>query len=60
MEDDAVRDAFRIISDEDGQDLIEYSLLASLISIACIVVLGEIAQGIEAVFSLIADAISDF
>ena len=50
-----MRAAFRIVGEEDGQDLIEYSLLAALISIVCITVLGEIAEGIIAVFTLIAD-----
>jgi len=52
-----VRDAFRFIRDEEGQDLIEYSLLASLISITCIVVLQEIAEGIVTVFSIITQAL---
>jgi Flp pilus assembly pilin Flp len=54
-----VRDAFRFIRDEEGQDLIEYSLLASLISITCIVVLQEISEGIVTVFSIIAQAMGN-
>ena len=54
-----MRDAFRFIRDEDGQDLIEYSLLAALISISCVVVLQEIAEGIVEVFRIIANTIRD-
>ena len=49
----------RFVRDEDGQDLIEYSLLAALISIVCITVLGEIGTAVNALFGVIRDAIED-
>jgi Flp pilus assembly pilin Flp len=59
VEDHAVRDAFRtLLKEEDGQDLVEYSLLAALISIVCITVLGEIADAIVAIFTIIAGSLA--
>src|SRR5688500_10245214 len=43
----------RFIREEGGQDLIEYSLLAALISVACIAVMTLVANEIIAVFNLI-------
>ena len=36
---------------EEGQDLVEYSLLVSLIALICISGVGSIAGGLNAVFS---------
>lgn len=36
---------------EDGQDLVEYALLVSLIALAAITAVGNIAGGITAIFS---------
>lgn len=43
----------RFVREEGGQDLIEYSLLAALISVACIAVMTLVANEIIAVFNLI-------
>jgi len=48
----------RFVRDEEGQDLIEYSLLAALISIVCITVLGEIGTAVNGLFGTIRDAIN--
>lgn len=49
----------RFVRDEEGQDLIEYSLLAALISIVCIGVLGEIGTAVNELFGVIRDAITN-
>lgn len=46
----------RFVREEEGQDLIEYSLLAALISVACIGIMTLVAGEIQAVFQLIIDA----
>jgi pilus assembly protein Flp/PilA len=38
---------------EDGQDLIEYALLAALIAVACVASLGTLATAIKGVFSTV-------
>ena len=45
--------AQELVSDEDGQDLIEYALLAVLISVACVAAIGPVATAIQTVFSTI-------
>jgi pilus assembly protein Flp/PilA len=47
----------RFVRDEDGQDLIEYSLLAALISVVCIAILRTIGQDINDLFGEISAAI---
>ena len=41
----------RLVRDEEGQDLIEYALLAALIALACTVALGLVAGGINNLFN---------
>ena len=48
----------RFVREEEGQDLIEYSLLAALISIACIAILREVATEINRVFSKVETALA--
>jgi Flp pilus assembly pilin Flp len=43
----------RFVRDEEGQDLIEYSLLAALISVVCFVVLTNIGTAITGLFTYI-------
>ena len=45
----------RVLREEDGQDLIEYALLAAFIALAAIVVLGQIGPRIAGVFTNIND-----
>ena len=37
----------RIITEESGQDLIEYALLGALIAVACTAAMGTVATGIN-------------
>jgi pilus assembly protein Flp/PilA len=43
----------RFIRDEEGQDLIEYSLLAALIAVACILAMQALAIDINEIFAAI-------
>ena len=43
---------------EEGQDLIEYALLAALIAVALIAILGNVAGGIEGVFQRVITALN--
>lgn len=43
----------RLVREEGGQDLIEYSLLAALISVVCFVVLENIGTSINGLFTYI-------
>lgn len=48
----------RFIREEEGQDLIEYALLAALIAVASITILGNIAGGINNIFTKILSAVN--
>ena len=43
----------RFVREEEGQDLIEYSLLAALIAVACLVGMKALAVDINAIFTKI-------
>ena len=43
----------RFVREEEGQDLIEYSLLAALIAVGSIAVLGLVSDEIDAIFNRI-------
>ena len=43
----------RFVREEEGQDLIEYSLLAALIAVACIAAMKALATEINQIFSTI-------
>ena len=47
----------RFIKEEEGQDLIEYALLASLIAVAAIPILTLVIGGINGIFQTIIDAL---
>lgn len=47
----------RFIRDEEGQDLIEYSLLAALIAVASIVAMNALAVDINGIFVAIGAAL---
>jgi pilus assembly protein Flp/PilA len=47
----------RFVREEDGQDLIEYSLLAALIAVSCIVAMQTLATDINEIFSAIGAAL---
>jgi Flp pilus assembly pilin Flp len=48
----------RLLSDEDGQDIIEYGLLATLISVIAILVIVEIGPLVIALYQTVVDALS--
>jgi pilus assembly protein Flp/PilA len=43
----------RALKDESGQDLIEYALLAALISVACIAAMTPLATAISTTFNTV-------
>jgi pilus assembly protein Flp/PilA len=43
----------RFVREEEGQDLIEYSLLAALIAVACILAMNTLAGNINGIFAKI-------
>jgi len=47
----------RFVREEDGQDLIEYSLLAALIAVACIAAMKALALDINGIFAKIGAAL---
>jgi pilus assembly protein Flp/PilA len=57
METDMKNLVARFIRDEEGQDLIEYSLLAALIAVACIAAMQALATDINEIFASIGAAL---
>ena len=49
----------RFVREEEGQDLIEYSLLAALIAVACILAMQALATDINEIFAAIGLALDD-
>ena len=47
----------RFVREEEGQDLIEYSLLAALIAVACILAMQALAVDINEIFAAIGAAL---
>lgn len=47
----------RFVKEEEGQDLIEYALLAALIAVACIAILNSTAIGIQGIFQRVIAAL---
>jgi pilus assembly protein Flp/PilA len=48
----------QIWREEDGQDLIEYALLAALIAVACVASMGNVAGAIKTKFAAIVTALA--
>jgi pilus assembly protein Flp/PilA len=48
----------RFVREEEGQDLIEYSLLCALIAVACIGAMNALAVDINAIFANIGAALT--
>ena len=46
-----------LLNREEGQDLVEYALLVSLIALACIVGVGNVATAVNKVFSTISTSL---
>jgi pilus assembly protein Flp/PilA len=49
----------RFVREEEGQDLIEYSLLAALIAVACITAMTTLAGDINGIFGAIGAALGN-
>jgi pilus assembly protein Flp/PilA len=49
----------RFVREEEGQDLIEYSLLAALISVASIAVMNPLSAAINTVFGAVTTALGN-
>ena len=47
------------ITDESGQDLIEYALLVALISLVCVVALTDAGTQVNNIFTQIKDKLTD-
>jgi len=47
-----------LLAGEEGQDLVEYSLVFSLIAFGCVTGLGSLATGINTVFSTTATVLT--
>ncbi len=50
--------ALRLLNETDGQDLIEYALLAALIALAATVGMTALAGGIDAKFTAISTTLA--
>ncbi|MCW3056076.1 MAG: hypothetical protein JWO21_45 [Solirubrobacterales bacterium] len=46
-----------LVRNEEGQGLVEYSLILALVSIACIIALGALAIGINGVLAEVTGAL---
>ena len=49
----------RFVREEEGQDLIEYSLLAALIAVGSITLMGQVSTAINGVFTTVSDCLAD-
>jgi pilus assembly protein Flp/PilA len=49
--------AQHLLAAQEGQDLVEYALLVSLIALACIAAVGSVASAVTSVFSSISTSI---
>lgn len=47
-----------LLAQEQGQDLVEYGLLVSLIALAAITTLGQLASGITTMFSNVSNSMA--
>jgi pilus assembly protein Flp/PilA len=53
-----LQSALQALREERGQDLVEYALLAALISVACITMMSKVATGISTVFSRVVSSLN--
>jgi len=54
-----MRTITRFIADDQGADLIEYALLAGLISLAAVTTIGAIGTRISAIFTFISNKLNE-
>jgi pilus assembly protein Flp/PilA len=50
---------FNLLRDESGQDLIEYALVAGIISLGCVAALGPVATDLTTLFDHIATSLTN-
>jgi len=50
---------FSLMNDESGQDLIEYALVAGLVSLGCVALLGSTSTKIQTIFTNIGTALTN-
>jgi len=48
-----------LMNDESGQDLIEYALVAGLVSLGCVALLGSTSTKIQTIFTNIGTALTN-
>jgi pilus assembly protein Flp/PilA len=48
----------RFVRQEEGQNLVEYALLAGLVAIVAIAVLGEVGTNVNTIFTSVRDALA--
>ncbi len=48
----------RIITEEDGQGMVEYALIAALVAVVIIAVVGQLQGGFDTAFGNIVDALT--
>ena len=46
-----------LMNEESGQGLVEYGLILALVAVVCMVGLGKLAQGANATFKEVSDAL---
>lgn len=49
----------RLVHDDEGQDLIEYALLAAFISLACLVAMETVGGRINDLFGAVSDRLEE-
>lgn len=47
------------VSNDEGQDLLEYALLVALIAIVCIIAVGTTGTNVNAIFTRIGEELGD-
>ena len=50
---------FSLMNDESGQDLIEYALVAGLVSLGCVALLGSTSTKIQTIFTNFGTALTN-
>lgn len=54
-----MRTLWRFVREDDGQDLIEYALLAGFISLVAVLAIESVGTGVNQVYSDIDDAVGN-
>ena len=54
-----MRILWKFVREDDGQDLIEYALLASFISLVAVLAIESVGSGVNTIYGEVADAVGD-